>query len=222
MIIKKIDYKYPGSRFSVTIDELTIEPAKAYLLLGLNGSGKTTLLSILSGFLPSEGISMPSGYKAYLHSYGWADKITLTVRDFFLQTLLVLDKTSVSVDDILEKIGITEFKYQKLSSLSSGQSQRCLTEVAFLQDAPLLLFDEPMNALDFLNQDLFIAKTNLALQDGRSVIASSHIDSIMDIEFDSVLVMHLGKLIAVETVENIKNQNSTYKEYYEKTIRNIA
>ena len=222
MIIRNIDYQYPRSRFSIKIDTLTIEPAKAYLLLGLNGSGKTTLLSILSGFLPCMGMTIPSGYKAYLHSYGWADKITLTVRDFFLQTLLVLDKTTVSVDEILEKTGVAEFKYQRLNSLSSGQLQRCLTEVAFLQDAPLLLFDEPMNALDFLNQDLFIAKTNKALHDGRSVIASSHIDSIMDIEFDTVFIMHLGRLVAVETVENIKNENSTYKDYYEKTIRNIA
>ena len=221
MTLQHIDYQYPDSRFNVKIDEINIDPARAYLLLGLNGSGKTTLLSILSGFLPCKGMLTPSGFKAYLHSYGWAGKIRLTVRDFFLQTLLVLDKPTNGLNAMLEEKGIAAFKDQKMMSLSSGQLQRCLTEVAFLQDAPLLLFDEPMNALDFLNQDVFISKTNEALQQGRSVIASSHVDSILNIDFDRVLIMHLGRLVADEKTENIKNQNLTYKAYYETTIRSF-
>jgi ABC-type multidrug transport system ATPase subunit len=161
----------------------------------------------------------PAGYRAYLHSYGWAGKIKLTVRDFFLQTLLLLHRPTKDLGAQLRTMGIDGFENQKLTSLSSGQLQRCLTEVAFLQDAPILLFDEPLNALDFLNQELFIAKTKEALGAGRSVLVSSHIDSILDIDFESVLILHDGRQVACESLENLKMQQLTFKEYYERTIR---
>lgn len=221
MTVKNIHYQYSDSGFTVNIDSISIEEGKAYLLLGLNGSGKTTLLSILSGFLPSPKMIAPDGYRAYLHSYGWAGKIKLTVKEFFHQTLLLLHLSTSDLGSLLKTIGIENVGNQKLMSLSSGQLQRCLTEVAFLQDAPILLFDEPLNALDFLNQDIFFAKVRQSLIKGKSIIASSHIDSILDIDFDTVLIMHGGKLVATEKVSKLKQQNLTYKEYYEEIIRSL-
>jgi ABC-type multidrug transport system ATPase subunit len=221
MLIQHIDYQYPDSRFSINISEIKIEAGKAYLLLGLNGSGKTTLLSILSGFLPCKKMVVPNGFYTYLHSYNWAGKIKLTVRDFFQQTFLIINKSTGDLDKALEAMGLSEIKTQRLTSLSSGQLQRCLTEVAFLQEAPLLLFDEPLNALDFLNRELFIAKTKQSLIDGKYIIASSHIDSILEIDFEGVLILHNGKLVSTESTDSVRKQNLTYKEFYEKTIRNI-
>ena len=219
MHIKNIHYQYPDSGFSIEINDIAIEEGKAYLLLGLNGSGKTTLLSVLSGFLPSEKMILPSGFHSYLHSYGWAGKIKLSVKDFFKQTLILLNRPISDLDHLLKNIGLEEIKNQKLMSLSSGQLQRCLTEIAFLQNASLLLFDEPTNALDFVNRDLFISKTKQSLSEGKHIIATSHIDSIIDIDFEAVLILNKGKLIANEKIATLKSRDLTYKEFYETTMR---
>jgi ABC-type multidrug transport system ATPase subunit len=222
MTIQNIHYQYPDSGFSLQIDSLNIEAGKAYLLLGLNGSGKTTFFSVLSGFLLNKQMLVPIGFKAYLCAYGWASKINLTVRDFFLQSLLVQGKPVSGLNDLLQMLDIESFNNQKLMSLSSGQLQRCLTELAFIQSSPLLLFDEPLNALDFLNRELFIAKAQQALTDGKSMIVSSHIDSILTLHFDTVLVLHGGRLIASASEESLRSQNLTYKDYYEKNIRDFC
>jgi len=157
-------------------------------VVGPNGAGKSTLLKGVVGTLrPLDGqIELASGEQeriAYLPQSSELDRsFPLCVYDLIAMGLWnriglfgkVTSQDGDRIADAIAAVGLTGFERRAIGTLSGGQLQRCLFARLLLQDASIILLDEPFNAID--------AKTIADLLDlirrwhheGRTIIAVLH------------------------------------------------
>ena len=164
----------------------TIRRGDLLALVGPNGAGKSTLLKGLIGEIPSlDGQilrGMPVRTLAYLPQ---ADEID---RSF---PLSVLDLASMglwrrsgawrsllghrgAVSKALDAVGLTGFEGRPIGTLSGGQFQRALFARLILQDAQVLLLDEPFTGVDARTTDDLIALIRAWHGEGRTIVAALH------------------------------------------------
>jgi len=138
-------------------------------IIGPSGCGKTTLLSILSGLLKPDsgqvllngveinditekvGLPTPSDIGIVFQDYGLFPWRTVARNvSFGLEINNVpKDIRNKKVNDILERVGLTEFRNHYPHQLSGGMKQRTSIARVLATDAEFLLMDEPFSALDF-------------------------------------------------------------------------
>ena len=167
---------------------LTIEQGALVALVGPNGAGKTTLLKGVMGQIhPLEGsIHHPGIAKddiAYLPQQSNVDRsFPITVEEIvslgaWKQTgafgrLRMRHKAKVT--DALKRLGLQGFEKRLISSLSGGQMQRVLFARLLLQEASLILLDEPFTGVDSKTiQDLIRQIENWHKQ-GKTILAVLH------------------------------------------------
>lgn len=140
----------------------TVRPGSLLALVGPNGSGKSTLLKGMMGELaPLEGAvdieARPDRRIAYLPQQATLDRsFPITVGE--LVTLGAWSRmglfggvtaaTAKAVQDAIAAVGLEGFESRPIDRLSGGQLQRALFARVLVQDAPIILLDEPFNAID--------------------------------------------------------------------------
>lgn len=143
--------------------DLVVAEGETVTLLGPSGCGKTTLLRMIAGLeRPSSGEIVVNGMsptEARRHKQiGFVPQspALLPWRTVDANARLLLDinrratpaTPSVSVDDLLDEVGLGDFRDAYPHELSGGMQQRVGLVRAFAIDAPILLMDEPFAALD--------------------------------------------------------------------------
>jgi ABC-2 type transport system ATP-binding protein len=104
------------------------------------------------------------------------------------------------VDEVLDMVGLSTVGGKKAGTLSLGMSQRLGIAAALLGDAPVLLFDEPVNGLDPEGIRWVRTLMRTLAGEGRTVFVSSHLLAEMSNTADRLVVIGRGKLIASTTV----------------------
>jgi zinc/manganese transport system ATP-binding protein len=172
-------------------------------VVGPNGSGKSTLLKGLAGFLdPLAGHIRRNGFKArdiaFLPQASALDQsFPATVADLvglglwrkrgLFSAFLHADKHDI--DDALSSVGLSGFAARALDTLSGGQLQRALFARVMLQDARVILLDEPFTAIDAKTVSDLLQLVHRWHGEGRTVIAVLHdYDLVRDHFSDSVLL----------------------------------
>src|SRR6266545_5075230 len=140
-----------------------VERGETYGLLGPNGAGKTTALRLLSGMLrPSAGratvgdCSITTQAAAVRRQVGLLTEVPgLYLRltpaeylDFFAQVHDLGPRRAARVEEMLRLVGLWEQRTNVMRAFSKGMQQRVAIARTLLQDAPVLLLDEPTAALD--------------------------------------------------------------------------
>ena len=143
--------------------DLTVDEGETVTLLGPSGCGKTTLLRLIAGLeQPSSGTIAVNGMsptEARRHKQiGFVPQspalLPWRTVEANARLLLEINRTaspkrpSVDVDDLLDEVGLAEFREAYPHELSGGMQQRVGLVRAFAIDAPILLMDEPFAALD--------------------------------------------------------------------------
>jgi len=137
--------------------DYTFEPGQHYALIGNNGSGKSTLLQIIAGYSSlTKGNIQWSGndHTTIFQQISFAAPYLELVEEFTMieqfdfQTTFKNLQPSISVNDIIERIGLKEAAHKQIRYFSSGMKQRLKLALAILSDTPLLLLDEPCSNLD--------------------------------------------------------------------------
>ena len=156
-------------------------------VVGLNGGGKSTLLKALMAEIRPLGgaINWPQGKPrvAYLPQRARLDlDFPLRVDDFVslghwprrgvFAGMKTADQHKVNL--ALEQVGLVGFHKRALNSLSGGQLQRVLFARLLLEDAPLLLLDEPFAAVDEYTTADLLALIKAWHQQGRTLVAVLH------------------------------------------------
>ena len=201
----------------VSIDNLTVSyrqhpalhhisgqfaPGSLTAVIGPNGSGKSTLLKSIMGLLKCAGgrvtLGTPRERVAYLPQMTDIDRsFPLQVRDCVLLGCWsavgawggVSAAMLARADAAIHTVGLEGFEQRTVGSLSSGQFQRVLFARLLMQDADLILLDEPFNAMD--------SRTTAALLDliqqwhaqGRTVIAVLHDDAQVRAHFGQTVLL---------------------------------
>ena len=177
-------------------------PGSLTAVIGPNGSGKSTLLKSLAGLLPLEPHSRveraPGLRLAYLPQQSELDhSFPLDVRDCVLMGLWAqtgaFGRATAAmlarVDAALEAVGLQGFERRPVGTLSSGQLQRALFARLLVQDADLILLDEPFNAVDSKTTAGLLTLVQQWHRQGRTVIAVLHDDAQVREHFPQTLLL---------------------------------
>jgi len=165
---------------------LSVAPGSLVALVGPNGAGKSTLIKALAGQLrPISGaLSGLAGQRiAWLPQHNGLDpSFPIDVRRMVAMGLWhrvgALGRFSAEhrrlCDQALAAVGLTGFESRGLDTLSGGQLQRALFARLILQDAPVVLLDEPFAAVDNRTSADLLALLHRWQHQGKTVIVVLH------------------------------------------------
>lgn len=189
-----------------------------YGLLGENGAGKTTLMRMLCGILePTSGTVLCDGipirqlggdYRMLLgylpQDFGYYKDFTALRFLHYMAALKALpeDYARDRIGELLELVGLSAEKQNKLKTFSGGMIRRIGIAQALLNDPEILILDEPTSGLDPKERIRF-RNIISALSKGRIVILSTHI--VSDVEFiaDQILLMKQGCIVEQGTCREV-------------------
>ncbi len=165
-------------------------PGSLTAVVGPNGSGKSTLLKTIMGLLPTSGgsikVSAPGARIAYLPQVAEIDRsFPINVHDCALLGCWqrqgpwgrVDAGQHARVNAAIDEVGLHGFEQRPIGSLSSGQLQRVLFARMLVQDADLILLDEPFNAIDSKTTAALLSIIAQWQHQGRTVVAVLHDDA---------------------------------------------
>jgi len=180
---------------------LQIKNHGLHAIIGANGSGKTTLLKIIAGLLtPSLGevsYAKAAKMKVSFVSHKILPDPHLSVHEFLTyQAMLHQIEPALytsSIDEVCEKLGLTEVKHQLIATLSQGYSQRLLLAMALLSRPELIILDEPTVGLDPLVAKSFLDLISELKKDHLILMSGHHLDEIEKVA-DDVTILLDGKV----------------------------
>lgn len=170
-------------------------------LVGVNGSGKSTLIKTIAGLLhPMSGHCRvrPGTSLAYMAQQSELDRsFPARVRDIVSLGLWPRcgllgrhrHKDRRRVTDAIRAVGLEGFEGRALDSLSGGQMQRALFARVLVQDADLILLDEPFNAVDERTVDDLLALIHDWQARGRTIIVVAHDLDLVRAQFPRTLLL---------------------------------
>jgi zinc/manganese transport system ATP-binding protein len=190
-------------------------------VVGPNGAGKSTLLRGIVGILkPLSGAISLSGLDArdiaYLPQIAEIDRsFPISVFDFVGTGLWratgmfggIGKARREKVAHALATVGLSGFESRGIGTLSGGQTQRMLFARVLLQDAPLIVLDEPFNAIDANTSDDLLALCGRWHGEGRTVIAALHDMGVVRAHFPQTLLLAREPVAWGETAEVLTAAN---------------
>ena len=220
--VKHVTKKY-GKAVAVEDISFSIKEGEIVGLLGPNGAGKSTTMNMLTGFIEqTEGEIIIDGYdmlkkpKKAKKEIGYMPEgvplyTDLTVREFvqYMAEIKQVDKKTIKekVSQIIEQTGLKEVEKKLIKNLSRGYKQRVSMAGALVGTPKILILDEPTVGLD-PKQITEIRNLIKELGKTHTVILSSHILSEVSQICNKVIIINKGKIIAIDTPENLENKVS--------------
>jgi ABC-2 type transport system ATP-binding protein len=203
-----------GTLTAVNNVDLTIQPGEVVALLGPNGAGKSTTIDLLLGLArPTDGTAELFGEdprraivtgRVGAMLQGGALLKTTTVRES-VALIHALHKHPLTIDEAMERAGVTELAKQKIGSLSGGQMQRARFAVAVVSNPDLLLLDEPTAAMDVAARHSFWGSMREFTDLGKTVVFATHYLDEADTFADRIVIMNDGRIIADGTPSEVKS-----------------
>lgn len=199
-------------------------------LLGPNGAGKTTTLRMLatlikpdSGDAFIEGKSILADCKEVRRRIGFLTS-ELKLEDFFTPDYLFdffgslygVDKTELAnrKRTLFSRFGIDRFAEVKFGNLSTGMKQKVSLVVSIVHDPELVIFDEPTNGLDVITAKVVTDFLEELRRDGKTIILSTHIFSLVEKLCDRVGIIIDGRMIKLDTLENLTREANLEETFF--------
>ncbi len=205
-----------GANRAVDGVELRVPRGSAFGYLGPNGAGKTTLIRTLLGLTRADagtmsllGVPVPAQRRRALARVGAiVDEPRfhphLTGRDNL--RLLAAARggdAGTRIDPSLRRVGLTDRADDKVAAYSMGMRQRLGVASCLLGDPQLLILDEPMNGLDPAGIHQMRAMIASLVEEGRTVVLSSHLLDEVERTCDAVAIVDHGRVIRQGSIEEL-------------------
>lgn len=197
----------------------TVKPGEIFGLLGVNGSGKTTTFRMIMGLLePTSGnitwndkpidYSVTDNIGFLTEERSLLTKMTVLEQCEFYGTLKGMsnEKINERLDILLDKFGVSEYKYKKIKELSKGNQQKIQFITAILNEPKLLILDEPFSGLDPFNVELFKEEILEMAKNGSMIIFSSHRMEHVELFCKKIVVIMKGKSVLEGYLTDIKEK----------------
>jgi len=216
--VKDLSFAYDNEK--VVLDRVSFKLVEGvtYCLLGVNGAGKTTLFNRLSGFLKSnleldqELIMKRLLYiQDEMHFY-----LNLTGIEFaeLIFSLKEKELDSEQFDRYLEKLKMTEYKEERITTYSLGTKQKLVLIIGLLLDYQYILMDEPFAAIDFITAEVITDVLKEMKKAGKTVVVSTHQLDIAQELADEILFLNNGKIHQIDNRFNTTNELKNYIRAY--------
>lgn len=219
--VKNLTKKY-GNHVAVDDISFTVKKGHIYGLLGPNGAGKSTTMNIITGYIaPTSGEVSINGYKmcedtlAAKRCIGYLPENPPLYQDMYVCEYLDFvaklkkvpkDIKAEELEDVFKRTGLKQVSDRLIKNLSKGYKQRVGIAQALIGSPEIIILDEPTVGLD-PKQIIEIRTLIKSLKDKHTVILSSHILSEVSAVCDEVLMIAKGKVVAMDTTENILRMN---------------
>jgi ABC-2 type transport system ATP-binding protein len=214
--------KHFGNLKAVNQLSFSVNAGEVFGFLGQNGSGKSTtirmLLSLIhptSGHIELFGKSMESNRNEILEEVGAIIERPdlypyLTAREHLQLFAKLRSKqiTTSSINGTLIKVGLLERAHDKVQTFSLGMKQRLGIAIALVHNPSLIILDEPTNGLDPQGiSDIRNLIKQLAQQEGKTVLVSSHLLSEIEQMATQIMIIHRGQKIAEGPIQKLLDPN---------------
>lgn len=111
--------------------------------------------------------------------------------------------------DTLRQVGMEEFAKRQIRELSGGQQQRTFLARALVQQAPILLMDEPFQGIDAVTEQTLVENLRRLRNEGRTVVVVHHDLATVAEYFDEVLLLNVRRIAAGPCAEVLTPENLT-------------
>lgn len=218
---KQMKLQKTNEKIKVAVDDLSFSANKGEIfgLLGPNGAGKTTTLRMLatlikpdSGDIIVEGDSVLKNPNIIRQKIGFLTS-DLKLEDFFTPNYLYdffsdlynipIEKRDKRKEELFKKFGIDKFAEVKVANLSTGMKQKLSLVISIVHDPEIIIFDEPTNGLDVLTAKVVTDYLEELRNEGKTILLSTHIFSLVERICDRVGIIIDGKLAACENVKDM-------------------
>jgi ABC-2 type transport system ATP-binding protein len=209
-----------GERAAVAGLDLRVPDRCAFGLLGPNGAGKTTLIRMVlgltrptSGTVRLLGLPMPAERGRALAQVGAIVEeprfhLHLTGRENLVVAAAVREASALGrVAATLERVGLTDRADDRVGGYSLGMRQRLGIARCLLNDPKLLVLDEPMNGLDPAGILQMRRLIRSLVDEGRTVVVSSHLLDEVEKTCDMVAIVDRGRMLAAGPVAHIAHND---------------
>ena len=199
----KRSFTSEDENLSLNIPRLVLPKGAVVGVIGKNGTGKSTFLKCIcglekecKGIIEADG-KVYKGRERLKLSYMVMQDMNhqLFTDSVEAEVLLSMDdEDKERCDEILDSLGIIEFKDKHPMALSGGQKQRVAIASAMAADAKLMLFDEPTSGLDFSHMENVGGLLKTLARSGNTVLVATHDPELIELCCDYVLCIEHGKL----------------------------
>lgn len=209
----------------------TANQGEIFGLLGPNGAGKTTTLRMLATLIrPDNGDAVLDGCSVVRQPEEVRGKIgfltsELKLEDFFTPNYLFdffsqlhhVDETTMRErkQQMFTRFGIDRFAEVKVANLSTGMKQKLSLVISLVHDPDIIIFDEPTNGLDVLTARTVTDYLQELRDQGKTIILSTHIFSLVERLCDRVGVIIDGRMITCGTLEEVCNGMTLEDRFFE-------
>ena len=222
-----------GEKFKLAVNDLSFSAysGEIFGLLGPNGAGKTTTLRMLATLIkPDSGDAFIDGVSVVNDPYGVRGRIgfltsELRLEDFFTPDYLFdffselhgvpHDVREQRKGSMFARFGIDEFAKVKMANLSTGMKQKVSIVISIVHDPDFIIFDEPTNGLDVLTAKTVTDYLSELRGEGKSIILSTHIFSLVEKLCDRVGVMIDGRMVALDTLAALTKDKSMEEKFFD-------
>jgi iron complex transport system ATP-binding protein len=223
-----------GQREVLLDIDLDVAAGEVVGLVGPNGGGKTTLLKAITRVVPSAGtIRIGEDDVASLQARELARRVAVVPQDptlpvgFTAHEVVVMGRTphlrfleQESVDDLrraeaaLTMLGAQTLAERRVDELSGGERQNVVIARALVQEAPLLLLDEPTANLDIGHQAAIMRLLRrMAAGRGTGVLAALHDLTLASLYCDRLVLIAAGKVLAEGTPVDVLTSENVRRAY---------
>lgn len=224
----------------VAVNDLSFTTYKGeiYGLLGPNGAGKTTTLRMIStlikpdsGDVLLEGISITKQPDLIRQKIGFLTS-ELKLEDFFTPDYLfdyfsILHDVDKEVakqrkEKLFAEFGIDKFREVKIGNLSTGMKQKVSLVISLVHDPDFIIFDEPTNGLDVLTAKTVTDFLLDLKKEGKTIIISTHIFSLVEKICDRVGIIINGKMICSDTIVNLTKEKNLEDKFFDIYLQEVG
>ena len=235
--LKNVSKTYDGKKMAVDNLNLSVKRGEIFGFLGPNGAGKTTTIRMITGILDltsgqieidgnnieKEPVKAKNNFTFVPDHPNIFDSINgIDYLNF------IADMYEVSIKERKEKIekytkdfGIYKDLTQTIKSYSHGMRQKLLVTGALLPNPKILILDEPLGGLDPRSAKILKSMMREHCKNGGTVFFSSHVLEVVENLCDRIGIIEEGKLIACDTLENLKQKpDSTLEDIFLELTKN--
>lgn len=200
---------------------LKVKKGEVIGLLGPNGAGKTTTIKMMCGLLlPNEGSVIINGInmeknrlKALRHisavlegnrNLYWRLTVRENMEYFSGNRGMSKKEISARIDDLLDRLNLTEKSNEMVNSLSRGMQQKLSIAIAILSDTEIIFLDEPTLGLDVeISYEIRKLLKEIAKEYNKTILLSSHDMPVVQEICERVIIINKGRIVTDDSVSNL-------------------
>jgi ABC-2 type transport system ATP-binding protein len=212
-------HSYDRKHFALDGVSFTVRKGEVFGLLGRNGAGKSTLIRAMTTLIqPSSGTLRVLGMDPARDGQRIRSRIGVVQQGESFDFTTVQGNLDIygllwgipkverkrRREALLERFGLTDVRKRRAFDLSGGQKRRVQVAREFMHDMEILFLDEPTVGLDVIMRRTLLDSVRAEVRRGLTVVFTTHNLEEADYLCDRVAVIDEGRILVLDTVENLK------------------